>query len=249
MYRERHRFSFVIFAGLAALVIALAAPLGQARADARSDSDRPEHDSSQSQKETKKKKRKRSGKKKGAPMPALKFKMKDIDGEEKNLADYYGNVILMVNTASRCGFTPQYEGLEKLYQKYRDRGFTILAFPANNFGAQEPGSNEQIKAFCSSKFNVTFPLFAKVSVKGEDICPLYQYLTAKDAGHRFGGEIPWNFNKFLIDRKGRVVGRFAPGVAPDDKKLTRAIERRLKKPIPEDSPAARRQRDKETKTD
>lgn len=171
-------------------------------------------------------------------MPALNFKMKNIDEKEQDLRDYYGQVILMVNTASKCGFTPQYEGLESLYQTYRMRKFVVLAFPANNFQNQEPGTNKDIKAFCQKEYAVTFPLFAKVSVKGDDICPLYKYLTRTDAGHEFGGPIPWNFNKFLISRKGEVIGRFKHIDHPTKcKKLVEAIEKALDDPIPDDSPA------------
>jgi len=193
-----------------------------------------------------KKKAQASNKQKDNKMPALQFKMKDIDGKTQDLAQYYGNVVLMVNTASRCGFTPQYEGLEKTYEKYADKGFVILAFPANNFGHQEPGPNEQIKQFCKSRFNVTFPLFGKVSVKGSDICDLYKYLTDKKADHKRGGEIPWNFTKFLVNRKGQVVGRFGPRTTPEAKKLTAAIEKQLKLAIPKDSPLAKKKSKKKS---
>ena len=170
--------------------------------------------------------------------PALNFEMKDIDGIKRQLGDYYGQVILMVNTASECGFTDQYEGLEVLYQTYKSRKFVVVAFPANNFQNQEPGTNEEIKAFCKEKFAVTFPLFGKVSVTGKDICDLYKYLTRTDAGHEFGGPIPWNFNKFLIGRNGEIVGRFKHIVHPTkSKKLIAAIEKALGEPIPDDSPA------------
>lgn len=140
----------------------------------------------------------------------LKFKVEDIDGNEVDLGRYLGTVTLIVNTASKCGLTPQYEALQKVYEKYREQGFTILAFPANNFGGQEPGTNAEIKSFCQTNYKVTFPLFAKRSVKGEDISPLYTYLTSSSANHEFGGEISWNFTKFLVDRDGRLVGRFEP---------------------------------------
>lgn len=166
--------------------------------------------------------------------PALDFKVKNIDGEKVNLAKtYHGQVVMIVNVASQCGLTPQYKGLEELYRKYKDEGFVILGFPANNFGAQEPGTNEEIKEFCSSKYDVTFPMFAKVSVKGEDICPLFKYLTAKDAGHDRGGEIKWNFNKFLVGRDGKVIGRFEPRVDPMSDEVTSAISTALKAPKPE----------------
>ena len=168
-------------------------------------------------------------------MPALRFKMKDIDGKVRDLADGRGKVILMVNTASRCGLTPQYADIEKLYRKYKDDGFAVWAFPANNFGGQEPGSNKQIKAFCKEKYSVTFPVFAKVSVKGTDQCDLFKYLTAPEAGHEFGGQIRWNFNKFLISRSGEVIGRFEPRVKPLDEKVTAAIEKALAAPAPDKS--------------
>lgn len=139
------------------------------------------------------------------------FTMKTIDGEDVSLSDYAGDVLLLVNTASKCGFTPQYASLEELYGRYRDRGLRILAFPANNFGAQEPGTNEEIKEFCTSTYNVTFDLFEKISVKGEDIHPLYAWLT-KDSP--FPGEIRWNFTKFLVDAKGQVVARFETKTDP-----------------------------------
>lgn len=171
-------------------------------------------------------------------MPALQFKMKDIDGKDQDLRRYYGNVILIVNVATHCGFTPQYKGLQEMYDKYKDRGFVILAVPANEFGKQEPGSDSEIKEFCTTKFGVTFPVFSKVVVKGEGICPLYEYLTSEKSGHKYGGEIKWNFNKFLIDRKGRVVGRFASADAPESPKLVKAVESQLKRRIPKDSPLA-----------
>lgn len=157
----------------------------------------------------------------------LGFKMKDIDGTEVDLAQYKGQVILLVNTASKCGLTPQYEALETLYENYANRGFTVLAFPANNFNAQEPGTDSQIKQFCSMTYSVTFPLFSKISVKGEDIHPLYAYLTSEETNPGFGGEIPWNFTKFLIDRQGRVIARFAPKTTPDDPAVVQAIEKAL----------------------
>ncbi len=155
------------------------------------------------------------------------FTLKNIDGKETSLADYRGKVVLVVNVASRCGFTPQYEGLEKVYLKYKDRGLVILGFPANNFGGQEPGSNEEIKSFCSLKYNVTFPMFAKISVKGDDIHPLYKYLTDKQSDPQFGGDVKWNFNKFLIGRDGKIIGRFEPAVKPESPEVAQAIEHAL----------------------
>ena len=155
------------------------------------------------------------------------FTMKDIDGKDTSLAQYRGKVLLLVNVASRCGFTPQYEGLEKVYLKYKDRGLVILGFPANNFMGQEPGTNEEIKSFCSLKYNVTFPMFSKISVKGDDIHPLYKYLTDKQSDPQFGGDVKWNFNKFLVGRDGKIIGRFEPAVKPESAEVTQAIEKAL----------------------
>jgi len=156
----------------------------------------------------------------------LEFSMLSIDGESTDLSQYAGSVILMVNVASKCGNTPQYEGLQALYEKYREKGFVILAFPANNFLGQEPGTNDEIKTFCSTNYGVTFPLFAKISVKGKDQHPLYQYLTDKES-HEFGGPIKWNFEKFLIGRDGRIKYRFSPKTKPSDAKVVAAIEKEL----------------------
>ncbi|MGH9916981.1 MAG: glutathione peroxidase, partial [Pyrinomonadaceae bacterium] len=141
---------------------------------------------------------------------------------------YKGKVVLFVNVASKCGFTPQYEGLQKLYTKYKDQGFVILGFPANNFHGQEPGTNAEIKEFCSTKYNVSFPLFSKISVKGDDIDPLYKFLTSKETNPEFSGEITWNFNKFLIDRTGKIIARFDSKITPEDNKVTSVIEAALK---------------------
>ena len=155
------------------------------------------------------------------------FTLKNIDGKETNLGDYRGKVLLLVNVASRCGYTPQYEGLEKLYLKYKDRGLVVMGFPANNFMGQEPGTNEEIKTFCSLKYNVTFPMFSKISVKGDDIHPLYKYLTDKQSDPQFGGDVKWNFNKFLVGRDGRIIGRFEPAVKPESPEVAQAIEHAL----------------------
>lgn len=162
-----------------------------------------------------------------APDSALAFTMNDIDGKPVDLKTYAGKVVLMVNVASKCGFTPQYAGLEKLYQTYKDRGLVILGFPANNFLFQEPGTNAEIKQFCSLKYNVTFPMFAKISVRGKDIAPLYQYLTAQPAKPEGAGNISWNFNKFLLDRTGKVAYRFGSRATPDDPALIKAVEELL----------------------
>jgi glutathione peroxidase len=156
----------------------------------------------------------------------LQFAMKTNDGKEKPLSDYKGKVLLIVNTASECGYTPQYQGLEELFQEYEAKGLVILAFPANNFGAQEPGTDAQIKQFCTLKYKVTFPLFAKTSVKGADINPLYKFLTTK-AG--FDGDISWNFNKFLVDPNGKVVARFGTRVDPMAEEVTKKLEEILPK--------------------
>jgi glutathione peroxidase len=157
------------------------------------------------------------------------FTMKSIDGQPVSLKTYTGKVVLLVNVASRCGFTPQYAGLEALYEKYKDRGLVIVGIPANNFGSQEPGTNEEIKKFCSSKYNVSFPMMAKVSVLGDDKTPLYQFLTDKSQDPQFGGDIKWNFTKFLVDRKGNLVARFEPNVTPDSPEVQTAVESALGK--------------------
>jgi glutathione peroxidase len=154
------------------------------------------------------------------------YSMKNIDGKNVALSSFKGKVLLVVNVASKCGFTPQYTGLEALYEKYKGQGFVIAGFPANNFMAQEPGTDEEIKTFCSSKYNVTFPMFSKISVKGDDKAPLYQFLTDAGANPTTGGEIKWNFTKFLVDRKGNIVKRFEPTVTPEQ--MDAAIAEALK---------------------
>jgi glutathione peroxidase len=155
------------------------------------------------------------------------FTLNSIDGKPARLADYQGKVVLLVNVASQCGYTPQYSALEAIYEKYKDQGFVILGFPANNFGAQEPGTNEEIKTFCTRKYSVTFPMYSKISVKGADQAPLYTYLT-KETGTGITGDIKWNFTKFLVNREGKVIQRFEPAVTPDSKEVTTAIEKQLK---------------------
>jgi glutathione peroxidase len=162
-----------------------------------------------------------------SPASPLDFVMKDIDGKDAKLSDYRGKVVLLVNVASKCGFTPQYEGLEALYKTYADRGLVIIGFPANNFGGQEPGTNDEIKAFCSSKYSVTFPMMSKISVKGDDKHPLYKFLTEAPTAGDFAGEIGWNFTKFLVDRNGNVMARFASKTKPSDPTLTTAVEQAL----------------------
>jgi glutathione peroxidase len=155
------------------------------------------------------------------------FTLNSIDGQPTPLGSYKGKVVMLVNVASRCGFTPQYSALESIYEKYKDRGFVIVGIPANNFGSQEPGTNQEIKTFCSAKYNVTFPMMAKVSVKGDDKTPLYQFLTDKSANPATGGDIQWNFTKFLVGPDGRIVARFEPKVTPDSPEVTAAIETTL----------------------
>ena len=156
----------------------------------------------------------------------LSGEMKGIDGKPVDLASYKGKVVLVVNVASRCGKTPQYAGLQKLYDAHKDKGFVILGFPANDFGAQEPGTDAEIAEFCSTKYAVTFPMFSKITVKGDGKAPLYKALTeAADPK----GEVGWNFEKFLIGKNGAVIARFKSGVAPDDATLVKAIEAALAK--------------------
>jgi len=160
--------------------------------------------------------------------PAIySFSMKDIDGQDVALEAYRGKVLLVVNVASKCGFTRQYAGLEKLYGQYKDRGFVVLGFPANNFMGQEPGTDEEIKSFCTLNYGVTFPMFSKISVKGKSIHPLYAYLTDDKQHPGTGGAITWNFNKFLIGRDGAVLAHYGSRMEPDDPKLAKAIEAAL----------------------
>jgi len=153
--------------------------------------------------------------------------VKDIKLNEVNLADYKGKVLLIVNVASECGFTPQYEGLQKIYEKYKDRGFVVLGFPCNDFAGQEPGTNEEISEFCSRNYNVTFPMFDKIHVKGEEQAPLYRILT--DNKVTGDSSVLWNFEKFIIDKKGIVVDRFRSITKPQSKKITSLIEKELAK--------------------
>ena len=154
--------------------------------------------------------------------------VKDIDGKETTLKPWQGQVVLIVNVASRCGFTPQYKSLEAIYEKYKDKGFAVLGFPCNQFGGQEPGTDEEIKQFCSSKYNVTFPMFDKIEVNGPQRHPLYVALAGKDSP--FPGDIKWNFNKFLISRDGRILKRFDSRVVPDSPEVQAAIEAALAAP-------------------
>ena len=157
------------------------------------------------------------------------FKMDSIDGKPVKLHSYKGKVVMVVNVASKCGFTPQYTALESIYEKYKDRGLVIVGVPANNFAQQEPGTDAEIKTFCSTKYNVTFPMMSKVSVKGDDKAPLYQYLTDQSTDPQFAGDIKWNFTKFLFDRDGKPVARFESAVKPDSPQVVEAIETALGK--------------------
>jgi glutathione peroxidase len=152
------------------------------------------------------------------------FTLNSIGGTPAPLAAYRGKVLLVVNVASYCGYTPQYQGLEALYEKYKERGLVVIGFPANNFGQQEPGTNAEIKDFCERTYHVKFPMYAKISVLGEDKAPLYQYLTAAT-----GGEIQWNFTKILIGRDGKILERFEPDVTPESAEVRAAIEKALGK--------------------
>ncbi|GAA0482598.1 glutathione peroxidase [Paractinoplanes deccanensis] len=153
--------------------------------------------------------------------------LRTISGDETTLGAFGGQVLLVVNVASRCGLTPQYDGLEKLHERYRDRGFSVLGFPADDFGRQEPGTDEEIAEFCRSTFSVEFPMFSKIVVKGAGQHPLYAALTSAVAHEDGSTDVQWNFEKFLISRDGEVVGRFAPGVTPEDETLVEAIQNQL----------------------
>lgn len=159
----------------------------------------------------------------------LQYTMKDIDGKDVALSQYQGKVILIVNVASKCGNTPQYKQLEEMYKKYSDKGLVILGFPANEFLHQEPGTDAQIKEFCTSTYHVDFPMFSKIVVKGDGQADLYKYLTSKETNPSFAGDITWNFEKFLIGRDGKVVGRFSPKTKPDAPAVVKAIETQLEK--------------------
>jgi len=162
-----------------------------------------------------------------AAKSVYEFTMRDIDGKNVKLDAYKGKVVMIVNTASKCGYTPQYEGLQALYDKNKDKGFVVLGFPANNFMGQEPGTGAEIKEFCTLKYKVTFPMFAKISVKGPDQDPLYNFLTNKATNPEFAGDISWNFNKFLVDRNGKVVARFGSGDTPESEAVVAAVQKYL----------------------
>jgi len=159
----------------------------------------------------------------------LDYTLNGIDGKPVDLSKYKGQVVLVVNVASKCGNTPQYKGLEEVYKKYNDKGLAVLGFPANEFGAQEPGSDQEIADFCKSTYKVDFPMFSKVVVKGAGITPLYKHLTSKESNPQFAGDVTWNFEKFLIGRNGQVVARFSPKTKPESDEVTKAIETELAK--------------------
>ena len=161
--------------------------------------------------------------------PVLNFTMNSLDGKPINLSKYQGKVVLMVNTASKCGYTPQYKGLQALHEKYKDKGLAILGFPANNFGEQEPGTDSDIATFCEKNYGVTFDMFSKVSVKGDDQCELYKHLTSAKTDPKFAGDIKWNFEKFLIARDGTIVNRFGSKATPESDEVIKAIETELAK--------------------
>ncbi len=160
--------------------------------------------------------------------PFYAFEVENMDGGATTLGDFQGKVLLVINVASKCGFTKQYAGLQALYEKYGPQGLVVVGFPANNFGGQEPGTNDQIRQFCSGTYGVTFPVFAKISVKGDDIHPLYRFLTSPETNPQFPGDIKWNFNKFLVSREGDVIGRYESKVEPFDAQLVAEIENALK---------------------
>jgi len=155
------------------------------------------------------------------------FRVLDIDGEERSLADFRDQAVLVVNVASRCGLTPQYEGLQRLHEEYAPRGFAVLGFPCNQFAGQEPGSDEQVKEFCTTRYGVTFPLFSKIEVNGEGRAPLYAWLTRQPTEPDGPGDVAWNFAKFLVGRDGGVAARFSPRAAPDAVELRAALDRVL----------------------
>jgi glutathione peroxidase len=165
----------------------------------------------------------------GKTPAALNFKVQSLDDKEVDLSQYKGKVVLIVNVASKCGLTPQYKALEAQYEKYKDKGLVIIGFPCNQFHEQEPGTAAQIRQFCTVKYNVTFPLMAKVEVNGDGACDLYKYLKALDAKPKGPGEVKWNFEKFVVGRNGEVVGRFQPQTKPDSSEVTTLIESELAK--------------------
>jgi len=163
----------------------------------------------------------------GPAKGVLDFSLNDIHGQETSLNRFNGKVLLLVNTASKCGLTPQYKALEAVYKRYKDQGLVILGFPANNFLGQEPGSEKEIAEFCQINYGVSFPMFSKISVRGKKIHPLYKFLVEKETNPGFEGKIGWNFTKFLVNRQGKVVARFEPRKVPDDPEVVAAIEKAL----------------------
>lgn len=164
---------------------------------------------------------------------ALDFEMQALEGDDVKLDQYHGDVVLMVNVASKCGLTKQYKQLQKLHDEYAEKGLSILGFPANNFGKQEPGSSEEIAEFCEHNYGVEFDMFAKISVKGDDQAPLYNFLTSEKTNPKFAGKISWNFEKFLVNRDGQVIARFSPRTKPNAEEVIKAIEAALAQPVPE----------------
>lgn len=169
-----------------------------------------------------------AGEQEGKTVPeVLKFKMKSLDGKEVDLSKYQGKVVLFVNVASQCGYTPQYKGLQSLHAKYAKDGLAVVGVPCNQFGSQEPGSAEEIKSFCKTNYGVEFDLLGKVDVNGGEQCELFKYLTSKETGGEFAGKVKWNFEKFLVGRDGKILARFRSGDAPESEKVTTAIEKAL----------------------
>jgi len=160
---------------------------------------------------------------------ALNFKMKSLDGKDVDLSKYEGKVVLMVNVASKCGYTPQYGPLEALHEKYKDQGLVVLGFPCNQFGAQEPGTAEDIEKFCTENYGVTFDMFEKIDVNGEKAAPLYKFLTSKETNPKSPGKVDWNFEKFLIGKDGKIAGRYKSKVSPDDPEFVKVVEKELAK--------------------
>jgi len=168
-------------------------------------------------------------KKEGDTPAVLNFKMKSLDGKEVDLAKYDGKVVMIVNVASQCGATPQYKALQDLQSAYKDKGFVVLGFPCNQFGEQEPGSAKEIQEFCTKEYGVTFDMFSKIDVNGENAAPLYKFLTSEETNPGKSGKIGWNFEKFLISRDGKVVARFKTGIEPDSDEVVKAVETEIKK--------------------
>lgn len=168
-------------------------------------------------------------KKEGGTPAVLNFQMKSLDGKEVDLSQYKGKVVMIVNVASQCGATPQYKALQDLHKTYKDKGFVVLGFPCNQFGAQEPGDAGEIREFCTKNYGVTFDLFSKIDVNGDNAAPLYKFLTSEETNPGFSGKIGWNFEKFLIGRDGKVVARFKTKVEPDAEEVVTKIEAELKK--------------------